>query len=451
MKNQWAGGLLAMWMIAASGYAQSYAFRNVAGNATTAYGGFADGTNGGAEFSQPSGVAVDSQGNLYVADQLNCTIREITPVGTNWVVTTIAGSPGQINQNRVQDGTNSSALFNFPTGLAVDLSGNIFVADQQDNAIRKVTPVTGTTNWVVTTIAGQGPNGSGAANGTNTTASFSGPTGIAVDANSNVFVADQYNNAIRKIRPVPGTTNWVVTTIAGNPNPGAVDGTNTAAQFNAPSGIAMDANGNLFVADQSNNEIRKMTPSGTNWIVTTIAGHPPPGKTGSADGTNSARFNTPTGLAVDTNGNVYVADEQNDTIRKLTPLGTNWLTTTIGGHALTNGTNNGSGTNALFYFPFSLAVDGKGSVFVADMANNTIRIGFLPPAILDSAPPFGLNQGQFEFILTGPTGQSVVVEASSDLLAWVPIWTNTFGPGQILFADPQTAPPAPRFYRAQLP
>ncbi|HXR08571.1 MAG TPA: hypothetical protein VN765_14645, partial [Candidatus Acidoferrum sp.] len=86
MKNQWAGGLLAMWMIAASGYAQSYAFRNVAGNATTAYGGFADGTNGGAEFSQPSGVAVDSQGNLYVADQLNCTIREITPVGTNWVV-----------------------------------------------------------------------------------------------------------------------------------------------------------------------------------------------------------------------------------------------------------------------------------------------------------------------------------------------------------------------------
>ena len=390
MKDLWAGGLLAMWMIAASGSAQTYVFRNVAGNAATY--GITDGTNGNALFNGPAGVAVDGQGNLYVADQISCTIRKITPIGTNWVVTAIAGSANQINGNRVQDGTNSQALFNWPTGIVVDPSGNLFVADQFNNAIRKVTPMPGTTNWVVTTIAGQGPN-----------------------------------------------TN------------GAVDGTNTAAQFNAPSGIAMDANGNLFVADQFNNEIRKMTPSGTNWIVTTIAGHAPPGKTGFADGTNTARFNNPTGLAVDTNGNVYVADEKNDAIRKLTPLGTNWVTTTIGGHALTSGTNNGSGTNALFYFPFSLAVDGKGSVFVADMDNNTIRIGFLPPAILNSAPPFGFDQGQFEFILTGPTGQLVVVEASSDLLAWVPIWTNTFGPGQIFFADPQTAPPAPRFYRAQLP
>ena len=329
MKDLWAGGLLAMWMIAASGSAQTYVFRNVAGNAATY--GITDGTNGNALFNGPAGVAVDGQGNLYVADQISCTIRKITPIGTNWVVTAIAGSANQINGNRVQDGTNSQALFNWPTGIVVDPSGN------------------------------------------------------------------------------------------------------------------------LFVADQFNNEIRKMTPSGTNWIVTTIAGHAPPGKTGFADGTNTARFNNPTGLAVDTNGNVYVADEKNDAIRKLTPLGTNWVTTTIGGHALTSGTNNGSGTNALFYFPFSLAVDGKGSVFVADMDNNTIRIGFLPPAILNSAPPFGFDQGQFEFILTGPTGQLVVVEASSDLLAWVPIWTNTFGPGQIFFADPQTAPPAPRFYRAQLP
>ena len=170
-----------------------------------------------------------------------------------------------------------------------------------------------------------------------------------------------------------------------------------------------------------------------------------------ADGTNTAQFYTPTALAVDTNGNVYVADEQNDTIRKLTPLGTNWVTSTIGGRPLNSGTNNGSGTNALFYFPFSLAVDGKGSVFVADTANNTIRIGFLPPSILSSVAPFGLNQGQFEFILTGPTGQGVVVDASSNLLAWLPIWSSTFGPGRLFFADPQLAPPPPRFYRARLP
>jgi hypothetical protein len=449
MRNQWAGGLLAMWIIAASSYAQTYAFRNVAGNATT--NGGMDGTNGNAQLYAPSGAAVDSQGNLYVADQFNCTIRKITPVGTNWVVTTIAGSV-QIS-GPLRDGTNSSALFNFPTGIAVDPSSNLFVADQYNYAIRKVTPLTGTTNWVVTTIAGQGPTKlPGFADGTNASAFFNQPSGLAVDGNSNVFVADQYNNAIRKISPVPGTTNWVVTTIAGQgpDTNGVANGTNTAAQFNAPSGIAMDSSGNLFVADQFNNEIRKMTPSGTNWIVTTIAGQGP-GKTGFTDGTNTALFNHPTGLAVDTNGNVYVADEQNNTIRKLTPFGTNWLTTTIGGHALKSGTNNGSGTNDLFYSPFSLAVDGKGSVFVADMYNNTIRIGFPPPAILTAAPPFGLNQGQFEFNLAGPTAQLVVVEASSNLLAWLPIWTNTFGPGGLFFADPQPPPPPPRFYRARLP
>lgn len=452
-KIQLAGGLLAMWIIAANGYAQSYAYRSVAGNPSILYGGWTDGSNASAQFHGPAGVAVDGQGNLYVADQISCTLRKITAVGTNWVVSTIAGSANPVNQNRVQNGTNAQALFNWPTGIAVDPSGNLFVADQLNNAIRKVTPITGTTNWVVTTIAGQGPgaNGTGFADGTNSAALFD-QAGVAVDAHSNVFVADQYNNAIRKIRPVPGTTNWVVTTIAGQGlhNSGVADGTNTAAQFNAPSGLAMDSNGNLFVADQFNNEIRKMTPSGTNWIVTTIAGLGP-GKHGSADGASTAQFYYPTSLAVDTNGNIYVADEENDTIRKLTPVGTNWVTSTIGGQPQNNGSNNGLGTNALFCSPFGLAVDGKGSVFVADTANNTIRIGFVPPTILSSALPFGLNQGQFEFVLTGPTGQLVVVEASSNLVAWLPIWSSTFGPGRLLFTDPQLAPPPLRFYRAQLP
>jgi streptogramin lyase len=449
MINQLAGGVVAMSLIATSGHAQPFTFRNVAGNSTIQYGGSSDGANAGAQFHGPAGLAVDSQGNLYVADQFNFTIRKITPLGTNWVVTTIAGSSGQ---SGLQDGTNAHALFNSPTGITADLSGNLFVADQYNNAIRKVSPVTGTTNWVITTIAGQGLNNNGFADGTNRAATFHQPAGIAVDANGNLFVADQYNNAIRKVTPVKGTTNWVVTTIAGQGpnNSGTANGTNKTAQFNAPSGIAVDAGGHLFVADQFNNEIRKLTPSGTNWIVTTIAGCGP-GNPGSADGANTGEFNTPTGLAVDTNGNVYVADEENDTIRKLTPLGANWVTSTIGGQPQKYGTNNGSDTNALFYFPFSLAVDGKGSVFVADTANNTIRIGFQPPAILSSARPFGLNQGQFEFILTGPTAQLVVVEASSDLQTWLPIWSSTFGPGQLFFADPDPAPPPPRFYRALLP
>jgi streptogramin lyase len=445
---------LGIWVAAASGHAQTCTFNNVAGNTSA---GSVDGTNASAQFSGPSGVTSDAQGNLYVVDQYNCTIRKISPVSNNWVVSTIAGDPGLVNFNRVQDGTNSQALFNFPAGIAVDPSGNLYVADQDNNAIRKIALVAGTTNWVVATIAGKGPNSPGNANGTNSTAQFNGPTGIAVDANSNVFVADQYNNTIRKITPVAGTTNWVVTTLAGQgPTAyGSADGTNTAARFYWPTGVAVDTNDNLFVADQKNNTIRKMTPSGTNWIVTTIAGQGPTAY-GSADGTNTAaQFHYPTGVAVDTNDNVYVADNENFTIRKLTPIGTNWVTSTIGGSVPkggpASGDSNGSGASASFYYPFGIAVDAKGSVFVADQDNNTIRIGFPPPAILTAPPPFGVNAGQFGFNLTGPTAQLAIIQASSDLQTWLPIWTNAFGPGTLLFTDPQAATAPARFYRVEIP
>jgi hypothetical protein len=441
MKSVLAGPVLAMWIIAASGHAQTYTFRNVAG-APGPSGGSADGSNGNARFEFPEGIATDNQGNLYVADQINYTVRKVIPVGTNWVVSTIAGLAGHYNSVRVQDGTNSSALFNEPTGIAVDVNGNLFVADAGNHAIRKVTPLTGTTNWVVTTIAGQGPNHPGQADGTNTAAQFFGPTGVALDTNGNIFVADQNNNTIRKITPVAGTTNWVVTTLAGQgPNgPGSADGTNKAAQFYYPAGVAVAPNGNLFVADEANNEIRKMTPSGTNWIVSTIAGT----KVGSV-------FNNPSGVAVDTNGNVYVADQYNDTIHKLTPVVNSWFLTTIGGQTQSNGISNGAGTNALFNAPFGLTVDGKGSVFVADTDNNCIRIGYLPPSILTAAPPFGVSQGQFGFELTGPTGQLVLVEASSNLLAWFPVWTNAFGYGPLLFTNGFSASAPGLFYRAHLP
>jgi hypothetical protein len=450
-----AGAMLAMWIIAAPGIAQTYSFRNVAGNAAALYGGSSDGTNGAGQFHGPSGVALDGLGDLYVADQYNCTIRKVTPVGTNWIVSTIAGSAGQYNPIRVQDGTNSSALFNLPTGIAVDPSGNVFVADTGNNAIRKVTPMAGTTNWVVTTLAGKGPTipDSGFADGTTSTALFNGPAGIVVDANSNVFVADQFNSCIRKLAPVPGTTNWVVTTIAGGQgtnNAGFANGTNTAALFSGPAGLALDAGGNLYVADQYNNSIRKITRSGTNWIVTTVAGLGS-AKSGSVDGTNGVEFNNPTGVAVDAASNLYVADYWNYTIRKLTPIRGGWLAATIGGQVGGIGTNNGAGTNALFYYPFDLAVDGTGSLLIADMNNNTIRIGYLPPRILTAAPPPGFNAGNFGFTMTGPIAQLVVVEASTNLPVWFPIWTNAFGEGSLTFQDAQNAAPPPRFYRARLP
>jgi len=258
--------------------------------------GHADGTGSAASFQAPGGVAVDSNGNVYVADTHNYAIRKITPAG---VVSTLAGgAPGKA------DGTGSAASFDLPTGVAVDSNGNVYVADSFNYAIRKITPT-----GVVSTLAGSGAVG--AADGTGRAASFYLPNGVAVDGSGNVYVADWGNNAIRKITPA-----GVVTTLAGSTTitPGNDDGTGRAASFSIPAGVAVDSSGNVYVADYVNNEIRKVTSAG---VVTTLAGST---TAGNADGTGSAAsFKQPHGVAVDSNGNVYVADQGNNAIRKLTP------------------------------------------------------------------------------------------------------------------------------------
>jgi len=445
-------GVWAVCRIAASGQAQSYTFTTIAGSprnpaSPTAYD---DGTNNTALFLGPSGVAVDNLGNLYVADQLHYVIRKATHIGANWVVTTIAGTPGECNfEPPIVNGTNARALFSFPTGVAVDPGGNVYVADENNNAIRKITPVAGTTNWIVSTIAGNGD--SGHADGSNGAATFSGPTGVAVDANSNLYVADQFNNAIRKITPLAGTTKWVVTTIAGLAGTqGSANGVGTNASFYNPSGVAVDPGGNVYVADQDNNTIRMITPVAgtTNWVVSTIAGSP--FKSGFNDGTNSAaQFDTPSGVAVDANGNLYVADQFNYTIRKIVPVGTNWVVSTIGGQADNNGTRDGVGTNALFYYPYGLAADRAGNVYVADTGNDTLRLGSLPAPQLTGMT---VSQGAAKFDLNGPAGSNCVLQTSSDLLTWLPLLTNTIpAGGAILIEDPCAATNSRRFYRAVLP
>ena len=352
----------------------SYNFTTIAG--TAGVSGSADGTNGAAQFGRVPRVqvhnggpriAADSSGNLYVADEYNDTIRMLTPMGTNWVVTTIAGLAGNIGS---ADGTNGNAQFYRPVGIAVDSSGNLYVADEYNDTIRMLTPMG--TNWVVTTIAGLAGN-YGSADGTNGNAQFHQPSDIALDSSGNLYVADEYNDTIRMLTPMG--TNWVVTTIAGLAgNIGSADGTNGNAQFYRPVGIAVDSSGNLYVADEYNDTIRMLTPMGTNWVVTTIAGLA--GNNGSADGTNgNAQFNDPCGIAVDSGGNVYVADTFNDTIRMLTPMGTNWVVNTIGGLAKTPGSTDGIGTNALFGYPGGVAVDNAGNIYVADWFNATIREG----------------------------------------------------------------------------
>jgi streptogramin lyase len=303
---------------------------------------------------------------------------------------TIAGKAGTTGS---ADGTNSTARFNYPQGVAADTGSNLFVADSINATVRKLTPQG--TNWVTTTIAGKAL-AYGSADGTNSNARFGGSSGagmgqLAVDSSGNVYVVDPLNNTVRKIAPVG--TDWVTTTIAGKTGAtGSADGTNSAARFNAPNGITVDAGGNLFVADAYNQTIRKLTPLGTDWATTTIAGSA--GQAGSADGTNrQARFNFGDGntaITVDRGGNVFVTDHGNHTIRKLTPEGTNWVTTTIAGKAGIAGSADGTNSAARFNGPYGIAVDGIGNVIVADFGNYTIRK--LMPAVKGSVPENN-NQG----------------------------------------------------------
>jgi hypothetical protein len=320
----------------------------LAGTAGT--GGSQDGTGSAASFSTPTGIGVDSNGNIYVADQTDDTIRKITSGG---VVTTIAGTAGT---NGFTDGTGAVARFNSPVGIAVDGSGNVYIADTGNRTVRKMTSA-----GAVTTIAGT-PKVTGTVNGTGAAALFELPIGVGVDSHGNVFVADQgIDQAIREITPA-----GVVTTFAGKTGTaGYADGTGTAAEFNEPFGVTVDSNGNVYVGDSGNDTIRKITSAG---LVTTLAGTP---GSGHADGTGAAaRFDQTTGVAVDGNGNVYVADEQNDTIRKITPAG---VVSTLAGSPGNGGSADGTGSSAQFYFPFGVAVDGSGNVFVTDTGNDTIR------------------------------------------------------------------------------
>ncbi|CAN1544661.1 Secretion system C-terminal sorting domain [Flavobacteriaceae bacterium] len=305
--------------------------------------GYADGNSTVAQFKFPYGVCSDAFGNKFVVDRDNQRIRKISPTG---IVSTIAGS----GVSGYVDGIGTSAQFNFPSGIAVDGAGNVYIADSANNRIRKIS-----TSGSVTTIAG---STSGFADGIGITAKFNNPTGISIDNTGNILVVDNQNNRIRKI-----STTGLVSTLAGS-TPGYNDGIGSAAQFYYPVGICTDTSGNSYIADSSSHRIRKITPSG---IVTTIAGNSVLGNTGGyADGIGtSAFFSYPYGIAVDTSGNLYVADSGNSRVRKITPTGV--VTTIVG--ILTDGTGN----IATFYSPQGICTDSSNNILVADTYNHKIR------------------------------------------------------------------------------
>ncbi|HEY1790406.1 MAG TPA: hypothetical protein VGJ73_19825, partial [Verrucomicrobiae bacterium] len=314
--------------------------------------GSADGNETNALFNAPQGIAVDTSGNVYVADTGNGTIRKIT----SGVVTTFAGFAGHAGS---ANGQGTNAAFYAPEGLAVDASGNVFVADTWNDTIREVSP-----SGAVSTLAGW-PGSFGSTNAIGTNALFYEPGGVAVDANDDVFVADTGNNAIREI-----SSSGAVTTVAGSVgNLGSFDATGTNALFDAPQGIAIDTLGHLYVADYLNNTIRYVTPAG---VVITIAGFP--GRFGSLNGTGTnALFWGPQSIVVNPTNNqlIDIADTGNSAIRQISS-GVQRVISTLAGNA-SDGTANATGANARFFWPMDVASDGQGNFYVADAQNNTIR------------------------------------------------------------------------------
>jgi hypothetical protein len=345
----------------------------------------------------PYAIAVDATGNLFIADTDDQRIRK---VDTNGIITTVAGDGGYGYNGDNVPATNTS-LYS-PEGVAVDAFGNLFIGDTDNYRIRKVG-----TNGIITTVAGNGTYGFSGDGGPATGASLEYPAGVAVDAFGNLFIADEYNQRIRKVG-----TSGIITTFAGNGNYdySGDGGPATKASFRYPTGVAMDANGNLFISDYSNSRIRKVD---TNGMITTVAGDQNSGFTG--DGvlaTNTSLYN-PYGVAVDAWGDLFIADEYNQRIRKVSANGI--ITTLAGNGSAGYSGDGGLAVNASLDDPMGVAADAFGNVFLSDYGNQRIR-QILSPATLTLTNLSVTNAGSYQLVVTSPYGSVTSSVATLTLL-----------------------------------
>lgn len=333
----------------------------------------------GGSLDYPEGIATNNNGTAYVSNTNDNVVASI--VGP--VDTTIAGSYEASGESG-DGGPATSATLTSPGGLAVDSAGDIFIADTEDNVVREIT-----TNGNIKLVAGDGTEGYSGDNGQATSAELDSPQAVAVNAAGDVFIADTYNNVIREVAP-----NGTISTFAGNGTSGysGDGGQATAAELNMPSGVAVDALGNVYIADSANNVIRRVSITG---VITTVAGDYAADQSSGGGGAfsgdggpaTSAQLNSPEGLALDQAGDLFIADTFNNAIREVTPNGT--ISTLVDTTAAKGNTDASTAAASTLSGPYAVAVDNStGDVYIADTNNSKIKVvsGLAAPTTTGGGP-----------------------------------------------------------------